>query len=210
MTLYIPGKTFLTRIRARIRKYIDCLLEDSHTYHTSLYPGNSSFILKRILKRFTTKVQIDDHNLDKIKQIDPDSVVIFASKTKHVFNFLYFHTYFKDRDLPYPELWFDFSFFFTLPLKRLFQIFVSHMDYFLHHFHFRDIYTSGHAEQELTNGKSGFVCLIEEDDFYNRFIKSTPDPLFHLIEFQNARINPSSLCPKTSSTYPNPCARIPG
>jgi len=58
------------------------------------------------------------------------------------------------------------------------------MDYFFHHFHFKDAYTTQYATKELLNGKTGFVCLIEEDDFYKRFIKSTPDPLFLLIELQ--------------------------
>ncbi|WP_022668452.1 1-acyl-sn-glycerol-3-phosphate acyltransferase [Desulfospira joergensenii] len=210
MNLFAPLKALLARPRARIRKYIDNLLEDSITYHTSLYPGNRSLIIKKILNRLTAKVKVDDHNLDKIKKIDPDNFVVFASKNKRVFDFLYLHTCFKDMELPYPELGFDFSFFFTQPLKRLFRIFISHMDYFLHHFHFRDIYTSGQAEQELLKGKSGFVCLIEEDDFYKRFIKSTPDPLFLLIEFQKRMDKSVIIVPEDIIYVSKPMHKDPG
>ncbi len=184
MSLFQTIKNLVPNTRAGIRKYINCLLGDTQDYYTSLYPGNHSYIIRKIIISLVKKLTLDDHNLDKIKTIEKTSIVVFASKNKRIFDFLYFHTKLKALDLPFPELGFDFRFFFLLPVKRFCRILLSHLDYFFHHFHVKDIYTSGFAQKELKNKKSGFVSLIEEDDFYKRFIKSTPDPLFHLIELQ--------------------------
>jgi glycerol-3-phosphate O-acyltransferase len=210
MSLFQSIKNLVPNTRAGIRKYINCLLGDTKDYYTSLYPGNLSYIIKKIITHLVKKLPLDDHNLDKIKNIPEDSIVVFASKNRRTFDFLYFHTRLKDLDLPFPELGFDFRFFFLLPVKRLSRILLSHLDYFFHHFHVKDIYTSGFAQKELQNRKSGFVSLIEEDDFYKRFIKSTPDPLFHLIELQKQTDTCVFIVPEDIIYVTKPMHKDPG
>ncbi len=210
MSLFQTLKNFVPSTRAKLRKYLNCLLGNTHDYHTSFYPGNQSYIIKKIISRLVKKVNLDDHNLDKIKNIEKNSIVVYTSKNKRIFDFLYFHTRLKELELPYPELGFDFRFLFFLSLKRIFRIFLSHVDYFLHHFHLKDIYTSGYAEKELKNKKAGFVCLIEEDDFYKRFIKSTPDPLFHLIELQKRSKTSVIIVPEDIIYVSKPMHKDPG
>jgi len=209
MGLFQTIKSFVPNTRARLRKYTNYLLGDTQDYYTSLYPGNQSYIIKKIIIRLVKKLNLDDHNLDKIKNIEPESIVVFACKNKRIFDFLYFHTKLKALDLPFPELGFDFRFFFLLSVKRGCRILLSHLDYFLHHFHVKDMYTSGFAQKQLQNKRSGFVSLIEEDDFYKRFIKYTPDPLFHLIELQkqidtNVIIVPEDIIYVTKPMHKNP------
>jgi glycerol-3-phosphate O-acyltransferase len=210
MRLFQSIKGLVPNTRARLRKYINCLLGDTQNYSASLYPGNQSYIVKKIITRLSTKINLDDHNLDKIKKIEPDSIVVFASKNKRIFDFLYFHTRLKSLDLPFPELGFDVRFFFLLPVKRAARILLSHLDYFLHHFHVKDIYNSGFAQKELQNNRAGFVSLIEEDDFYNRFIKSTPDPLFLLIELQRQTDTCVVIVPEDIIYVTKPMHKDPG
>ncbi|RLB91581.1 MAG: glycerol-3-phosphate acyltransferase, partial [Deltaproteobacteria bacterium] len=157
MRLFQSIKGFVPNTKARLRKYINCLLGDTQDYSANFYPENQSYIIKKIMTRLVTKLSLDDHNLDKIKNIEPDSIVVFASKNKRLFDFLYFHTRLKALDLPFPELGFDFRFFFLLSVKRAARILLSHLDYFLHHFHVKDIYTSGFAQKKLQNKRAGFV-----------------------------------------------------
>ena len=210
MNLFALLKTLIPRTRARIRTTIDYLLGDTQDYFTNLYPGNHSYIAKKILNRLIRKLTLDDHNLDKIQSLDPDNHIVFASKNKRLFDFLYFHTRLKQLDLPYPELGFDLRFFFLLPVKRLLRIWLSHLDYFFHHFSFKDLYGSGYAENELLAGKAGFVCLIEEDDFYKRFIKASPDPLYHLIAFQKRTEKPVVIVPEDIIYVTRPMHKNPG
>ena len=184
MALYQRLKSRIAESRLKLRKSINHILDNSYDYFLCYYPGDSGYLIQRLIRRLMNKINFDDHNIEKIKNIDSNSIIVYASKNKRILDFLYYHTKLKSMNLPYPEIGFDFRFFLLLPVKRLFQILICHMDYFFHHFHFKDAYTTGYAVKELQNGRTGFVCLIEEEDFYKRFIKSTPDPLYLLIELQ--------------------------
>ncbi|MFH2058082.1 MAG: 1-acyl-sn-glycerol-3-phosphate acyltransferase [Pseudomonadota bacterium] len=189
-------KNLINNIRTRFRKYIDCILENSNDWFLCFYPGNSGLFIKILIRRLVSKLNFDDHNIEKIKQIDKDAIVVYASKNKRMLDFLYYHTKLKSLDLPYPQIAFDFKFFFLLPVKRLLQIFICHLNHFLHHFELKDPYTSGYAVTELTNGKAGFISLIEADDFHKRFIQSRPDPLSLLIELQKDSDNSVIIIPE--------------
>ena len=196
MKLFQKPKNFITNIRFKIRCAIKYMLGNTYDHFLCFYPGNSGFLIKRLIKRLVNKLNFDDHNIKKIKKIDQDSIVVYTSKNKRFLDFLYYHTKLKDLDLPYPQIGFDFRFFFLLPVKQLFQFFLCHIDYFLHNFQFKDAYSSGYITRELKNGKSGFISLIEEEDFYKRFIKSSPDPLFVLIELQKSIAKPIIIIPE--------------
>ncbi|HCY87191.1 MAG TPA: glycerol-3-phosphate acyltransferase, partial [Desulfobacteraceae bacterium] len=127
-------KDLVTRSRAKVRKSINCLLGDTHDHYTSFYPGNQSYIIRKIITRLVRKVPLDDHNIEKIQGIAPDSIVVYTCKNKRFFDFLYFHTRMQAQELPFPELAFDLRFFFLLPVKRVCRIILAQMDHLLHHF----------------------------------------------------------------------------
>jgi len=209
MELFQKLKGLIARLRLKLRGWIDCMLGNTYDYFLCFYPGNSGYFIQKIINRLINKLNFDDHNIEKIKSIDKNSIVVYASKSKRTLDFLYYHTKLKGLDLPYPQVGFDFKFFFLLPVKRLFQIFLCHMDYFFHHFHFKDAYTTRYVTKELLNGRSGFVCLIEEEDFYKRFIKSTPDPLFLLIELQKRIDKPVMIIPEDIIYITKPMRKDP-
>ena len=125
-------------------------------------------------------------------------------------DFLYYHTKLKILDLPYPQIGFDFRFFFLLPVKRVLQFFLCHIDYFLHNFQLKDAYSTNYVTKELLNGKSGFISLIEEEDFYNRFVQSSPDPLFVIIELQKNINKPIIIIPESIIYITKPMRKDPG
>ncbi len=184
--------------------------ENRHNYFACFYPGNTSFFIRKLMTHLTRKVPLDDHNLEKIKSIEPDSVVVFTCKNKRIFNFLYFHTQLKAKGLPYPELGFDTNFLFLLPVQRAWHILCSHLIHVLQHFQFKNIYDTGYANHTLLTNKAGFICLIEEDDFYNRFIKATPDPLYHLIELQKQMNRSVMIVPEDIIYVTKPMRKNPG
>ena len=197
-------KNFIKNTRFRIRCTIKYMLDNTYDHFLCYYPGNSGFFIKRLMKRLVNKLNFDAHNIKKIKEIDQESIVIYSSKDKRYLDFLYYHTKLKELDLPYPQIGFDFRFFFLLPVKQLFQFFLCHIDYFLHNFKLQDAYSSGYILKALKNGKSGFISLIEEEDFYKRFIKSSPDPLFLLIELQKEIARPIIIIPGNIIYIPKP------
>ena len=138
MSLFAPINDLVSATRKKIRKLIAFLLNESHDYYSSFYPGNQSFIVGKILNHLVNKISIDNNSLERIKNTDPDSIVVFTCKNKQMFDFLYFHTLLKPMNCPYPELSFDLRFIFLLPVKQLGRIILSHLDYFFHHFQFKD------------------------------------------------------------------------
>lgn len=209
MKLFQKLKRLVLDFRLKLRSLMDFMLGNTYDYFLCFYPDNSGYFIQKLIKRLINKLNFDEHNIEKIKNIDPDSIVVYASKNKRMLDFLYYHTKLKSLDLPYPQIGFDFRFFFLLPVKRLCQIFLCHVDYFLHHFQFKDAYTTGYATKELLRGRSGFVCLIEEEDFYKRFIKSTPDPLFLLIELQKSITKPVMIIPEDIIYVTKPMRKNP-
>ncbi len=185
------------------------MLGNTYDHFLCFYPGNSGFLIKRLIQRLVNKLNFDEYNIKKIKEIDQDSIVVYTSKNKRYLDFLYYHTKLKELDLPYPQIGFDFRFFFLLPVKQLFQFFLCHIDYFLHNFQFKDAYSSGYIIRELKNGKAGFISLIEEEDFYKRFIKSSPDPLFVLIELQKNTAKPIIIIPENIIYISKPMTKDP-
>ncbi len=185
------------------------MLGNTYDHFLCFYPGNSGFLIKRLIKRLVNKLNFDEYNIKKIKEIDQESIVVYTSKNKRYLDFLYYHTKLKDLGLPYPQIGFDFRFFFLLPVKQLFQFFLCHIDYFLHNFQFKDAYSSGYITKELKNGKSGFISLIEEEDFFKRFIKSSPDPLFVLIELQKEIDKPVIIIPENIIYISKPMTKDP-
>ena len=203
-------KNFIMQIRLRIRCAIEYMLGNNYDYFLCFYPGNSGFFVKKLIKRLVNKLNFDEYNIKKLQAIDKDSIVVYTSKNKRFLDFLYYHTKLKSLDLPYPQIGFDFRFFFLLPAKRLLQIFLCHFDYFLHHFKLKDAYSSNYLTKELQNGKSGFLSLIEEEDFYKRFITSSPDPLFVLIELQKNISKPIIIIPESIIYITKPMRKDPG
>ncbi|MCF6246237.1 MAG: 1-acyl-sn-glycerol-3-phosphate acyltransferase [Desulfobacula sp.] len=210
MLLFQKLNDLVSGWRKKMRSMIDCLLGNTYDYFLCFYPGNTGYFVQKFIKLLINKPNFDDHNIEKINRIDPDSIVVYASKSKRITDFIYYHTKLKSLDLPYPQIGFDLIFFSLQPAKRLFQIILCHLDYFFHHFHFKDAYTSGYFTKELLNGKAGFVCLIEEDDFHKRFIKATPDPLYVLIELQKATDKPVMIIPEDIIYITKPMQKNPG
>ncbi len=209
MPLFQRLKKRIQGYRHKMRHLISHMLGNSYDFFLCYYPGDAGFLIQRLIKRLINNINFDEHNIEKIRNIDPNSIIVFASKNKRILDFLYYHIKLKSINLPYPEIGFDFRFFLLLPVKRLFQVFICHMDYFLHHFHFKDAYTTGYATKELSMGKAGFVCLIEEEDFYKRFIKSTPDPLSLLIELQKTTDKSVMIVPEDIIYVTKPMRKDP-
>ena len=209
MALFQKLKGLITNFRLKLRRMMSCMLGNNYDLFLCFYPGDPGYFIQKLIKRLVNKLNFDDHNIEKIKNINKKSIVVYASKNKRMLNFLYYHTKLKGLDLPYPQIGFDFRFFFLLSVKRLIQIFLCHIDYFFHHFDFKDPYTTGYATKELLKGQAGFICLIEEEDFYKRFIKSTPDPLFLLIQLQKSIDIPVMIIPESIIYVTKPMRKEP-
>ncbi len=161
----------------------------------SLYEKNHSLLLKFFLDRMTTKGTLDNHHLEKIQNIPKDATVVFVLKNKRVLDFLYLHTKLQALDTHFPTFGFDYNFFFLLPIRRIFRIITAQIKYASKHFHLQKTWETTAAKKLLFKGNAGVISLIEKEDFYDRFIRSTPDPLLQLIDIQKETSNSLFIVP---------------
>ena len=204
MKLIKEIKNRVQNIRYKLRQFINYLLKNTYDYYTCLYPGNSGIITKYIIETFLSKIKIDKNNLKKIEDLQGKGIVIYANKHKSLLNFLFFHTILKKNNLAYPEIGFDFKFIFLQPVKRYFRIILAKTDHFFHYFKDKDPYSSGYITDQLSTKRSGSLFLIEENAFYKRFVKSSPDPLTLLIEMQKKNSTPVYILPQAIVFGSNP------
>ncbi len=177
---------------------------------TSLYEKNHSFLLKFFLDRLTAKGTLEPHHLEKIQNIPEDACVVFVLKNKRLLDFLYLHTKLQALGTRFPTLGFDYNFFFILPIGRILGILVSQIKYACRHLHFRKTWETNAAKNFLCNGNAGFISLIEKEDFYDRFIRSTPDPLLQLIDIQREIKKPLFIVPLDILYVSRPMRKDPG
>ena len=187
---------FIQKIRKKIRKSINYLLNNRNDYFTCFYSGKKNFILSVILNYLSSKIRLDPKKNEQLCDLNKKGIVVYTGKYKSFFEFFYYHTALKKAALPYPEIGFDFSFFLLLSIKRIFQIILSQIDFFLHNFKLQNPYSSGYINTELLRGRSGFLFLIESKAFYKRFVKASPDPLLVLIDLQKKIKKPIFLVPQ--------------
>jgi len=82
MKILEKPKNFIKNIKFRIRCAIKYMLGNTYDHFLCFYPGNSEFLIKRLIKRLVDKLDLDDHNIKKIKEINEESIVVYTSKNK--------------------------------------------------------------------------------------------------------------------------------
>jgi glycerol-3-phosphate O-acyltransferase len=189
----------MNMLKTKTRKLLDSILQDSHNHFTCHLPGSISFLSSNMLKLFFSGINTDQDQLNALKNIPEDAIVVFASKFKSHFEFLFSYTRYSEKKLPFPEIGFDYKVFIWQPVPRILRTLVSYLDHFFQNKSFPDPYRSGYIREELLNGKSAFLSLVEEKAFYRRFLKSETDPISYLIELQKITEKPVYIVPQIMS-----------
>ena len=196
-------------LKNKIRIWINRILQDSHNHFTCHLPGNISYFSYNTLKLFFSGIKIDSDQLDGLKNIPENAIVIYAAKFKSHFEFLFSYTRYSENKLPFPEIGFDYKVFIWQPVPRILRTLLSYLDYFFQNKSFPDPYKSGYIREELLKGKSAFLSLVEGKAFYRRFVKSETDPLSYLIELQKITERPVYIIPQIMSFGKNPMRATP-
>lgn len=183
-------------LRNNFRKWIDAALQGTHNHYLCRLPDRMDWISSAILRLFFSGIKIDRYQTERLRKLYDKGIIVFASKYKHNFEFLFYHTRYKQLGLPYPDLGFDYRVLFWQPLSALLRIPLSMIDFFIFNMAFPSPYQSGYFKKQLSTGRVGFLSLIDEKSFYRRFVKARTDPIQHLIEFQQNTERPIFIVPQ--------------
>ncbi len=180
----------------KINRWINTILQDTHNHFSCFLPEKTSFVSSFILNRLFTGIKINQDLRHIIERLPKDAIIVYTAKYKSYFEFLCYYACYRKNNLPYPRIGFDFKIWIWQPVSVLFRIFLSHLDYFLRYYKLPDPYISGHIRDEMINGRSAFLPLIEKKDFYQRFVREKTDPIRHLIEIQKTTNRPICIIPQ--------------
>lgn len=174
------------QFKNRVRAWINKALQNTHNHYLCFLPGKIGFFSSWILKLFFSGIKINREQALALKKLKEEGVVVYATKYKSYFEYLFYYTRYKQEGLAFPEIGFDYRVVIWQPVSRILRIFLSYLDYIFSNLSLPDPYTSSYIKKELINGRSGLLSLIGEKGFYRRFVKQKTDPLQYLIEMQQS------------------------
>ena len=180
---------------AKIKGLLNRILNGTYDHYSCRLPRKLGWLSSSMLKAFYSGITFDKDQLAVLTQIPEDAIIVYVTKTKSRFEFLFYHTFFSCSGHPTPLIGFDYQILLWQPLSRLFKISVAHLSYFLKHFSMLNPYTQGYYQRELQEGSTALVSLVEKGEFYRRFVKSKTDPIRHLIDVQGSIEKPIYLVP---------------
>lgn len=197
----------------KARQWIDrgilALLDGTHQHYSCYLPQKTGFFSGWLFKRVFSRIRIAEERSRMLKDLPENAVIVYANRYKSYFEYLFYHSRYRDNGMPCPEIGFDHRFIFLQPLSRLFKIFLAHTDYLFRNWDFLDPYYSGYIRQELENDRAALVSLVEKGGFYLRFIKSHPDPIRYLIEMQRELDRPICVIPQLMFFSKKPTKSVP-
>ncbi|MDI6687891.1 MAG: 1-acyl-sn-glycerol-3-phosphate acyltransferase [Desulfobacterales bacterium] len=168
------------------RMWIDKALQGTHNHYLCFLPGKIGFLSSWILKLFFSGIKINKEQILALEKLKEEGVVVYVTKYKSYFEYLFYYTRYKQNGLAFPEIGFDYKVLIWQPVSRILRVFLSHLDYVFSNLSLPDPYKGGYIKQELINGRSGLLSLVERKGFYRRFIQQKTDPLQYLIEMQQS------------------------
>ena len=161
-------------------------LDGTPHHYSCVLPEKLGKPSSAMLRAFYSGITTGKDQTEVIGQIPKDAAIVFVTKHKSKFEYLYYHTYYASNGLPTPEIGFEYNIYLWQPVKRLLKIFLAHLIYFFKHFSLQNPFRSGYIHQELQSGRAGYLSLVEKGGFHRRFVKSKIDPLRYLIEIQHS------------------------
>ncbi len=187
----------LTCVKQALVRRISTFLDSRNDHFSCYYPGMGSPVAALIIEKVFSRIRFDHHRLKNLHRLNERGMVVYSVKYKNLFEFLYLNWAMKKKGLPYPEIGMDMGFLSLVSLKQVARVVACQAGHFFRHFRFKDPYLGEYITTELSRGRTGFLYLVENDAFYQRFIKSKPDPLHFLIELQKNSQRPIFFVPHT-------------
>ncbi len=181
---------------------------DGH-YYPCVLPARIGFLFDLLLKLFYRGIHVNDAQSERIQQLKERGIVVYTTKYKSDFEFLFYYTRFRQLRLPFPTIGFDYRFIFLQPLLHLVRMFTTHAATLFRRFSFPNPYRNGYLHDQLLGGRSALLSLIEKKGFYRRFVKSEVDPVRFLIELQKKAGRPVFLVPTAMFFSRKPNRSIP-
>lgn len=191
-------------VKSTIGEKKNKFLLGTHNHFSCFLPGELGFAPQTLFKLFFSGISVDKDQTAVLNSIPDDAIVVYAIKYKSYFEYFFYYSRYKQQNLPFPQIGFDYHVFSIQPLLRILRMMASAFDYVWKNKKFPDPYESDYIRQELENGRAGLLSLVERKGFHKRFIKSRKDPIRYLVEMQKQIDRPIYIVPQLMIFGKNP------
>ena len=169
-------------IGQKVRRWMDRLLKNSHDHFFCFLPSPTGNLSAFFLDRLLSGVFMGVEQADIVKNVPDDAIIVYTTKYKSRFDFLFAHTRYRQLRLPQPQLAFDTDIYLWQPLSRVFRVCLSFINELVRHRRIPNPYRGDYYRRALLTSGCGMLSLVEKKGFYRRFVKEAIDPLQYLIE----------------------------
>lgn len=180
----------------KIKQWIEKIVGEDHDYYSCCLPERTGYVSRFILRRFFSGISISPDLKDAIEKLPEDASVVYVSKHKSNFEFLFSYIRYTKEKLPSPKAGFDYKIYAWQPVIRFAKIMLASIRYFFTHLKYQDPYEVGFFSKQIQQGHTCFLSLLEKRDFYKRFLKSKTDPVRRLINIQKQTQRPIIIIPQ--------------
>jgi glycerol-3-phosphate O-acyltransferase len=182
-------------IAAAVNQWISRFIQNTHDHYLCVLPARPKSLSYFLLKTFFRGINMGTDQTAKMQSLEPDAVLIYATKFKSNFDFMFCHTrYIQDR-LRVPEIGLGYHAKIWQPLSKLPRVMVAYLDHLFRHGSLPNPYHRGYIKRELLSGRCAFFSLVEKKGFYQRYVKAAIDPVEYLIDMQRTTERPIYIIP---------------
>jgi len=185
-------KLFFIALKRQIVKFF----ESTSNHYLCQLPEKISFFSNLILKLLFHRVTFAQEQIEVIKNIPENTLIVYVSKYKSYFELYGYYYWYPRLGLASPRMAFDYRILLLQTPTRLLKIFVAYVYRFFKGLDFPDPVKDGYVRQALTEGQCTYLSLFEKRDFYRRYIKKKADPLEILLDFQHQTERPVVIVPQ--------------
>lgn len=193
---------------AKRREWTQRLLKGTH-HHFQFFLPSKKGLVPWLMERFYNGVILSKEQQETLRNLPPDAIVVYTIKFRSYFEYLFYHTRYRQVKLRVPELGLGFRLWMIQPLSRILRSMLAHIDYFFSHWRNLDPYESGYLSGELLGGRAILMPLVEKKGFYRRFVKAKTDPLRFLIDLQGETDRPILIVPHLMFFSKSPISATP-
>jgi len=187
----------------------DRLLKGTLDHYSVYLPRRPGALISWLLRLFYSGITLQPAESEKIRSLPAGSIIVYVSKYKSRFEYLFYHSRYGQLGLPVPELSFDHHILLLQPLSRLVQILAAGCEHLLRHLSLPKPVESGYAARCLASGTAAHLALVRRGGFYKRFVKAQLDPLHTLVELQQRLDRPIFIVPQLMFFGRNPVSTEP-
>ena len=197
------------KLSQKLSARISNVLDGTHNHYSCYLPRRLGTLSSLILNLFYSGIKISKDQTAILQQIEADAIIVYATKYKSRFEFLFYYSRYQKLNLRYPQIGFDYQIYSWQPLSRIIKIMLAHVDYLIHKRSFPHPYKSGYIAQALLENKAALLSLVGKKGFYRRFVKAKTDPIQYLLELQKSTERTVYIIPQLMFFSKNPHRSIP-